>query len=131
MSELILPALVLNQPYAIYVKEGRKTIETRTRRFHHWKGGDIVFCMGKDNEHSLAGKALCVVNMATWRKMQDEDAVRACIENDPYRYAYDLSSLRQLSYHFNTTTYAVQKNYQGIFTVRIPDFCEIIQPSTP
>lgn len=123
---LILPALVLNQPYAMYVKEGKKIIETRMRRFHHWKGGDIVFCMGKNNDHELAGKAICVVNMATWRIMKDEDAEGACIENVPGRYAYDLSDLRQLSYNFNTTDYAVQKNYQGIFTVRIPDFVKII-----
>lgn len=121
----ILPALVLNQPYAMFVKEGKKTIETRMRRFHHWKGGDLVICMGKNNDHPLAGKAICVVEMATWRTMEDKDAEGACIQNVPGRYAYDLCNLRQLSYNFNTTDYAVQKNYQGIFTVQIPDFAQI------
>jgi hypothetical protein len=121
----ILPALVLNQPYAMFVKEGKKTIETRMRRFHHWKGGELVICMGQNNDHPLAGKAICVVEMATWRTMEDKDAEGACIENAPGRYAYDLSNLRQLSYNFNTPDYAVQKNYQGIFTVQIPDFAKI------
>lgn len=124
-EEIILPALVLNdyegKHFATWVEEGIKTIETRTgRRFTHT--GDLLICCGAKSVTANAGKALCVVNFGKVRKMQDEDEKAACIENHPKRYAHDLTELRKLSYKFKFTDYAVKKNYQGIFSVRIPSF---------
>lgn len=115
-----IAALVLNQPYASWVMDGIKTIETRMRLFAYT--GDLLICMGKENDHPLAGKALCIVHFGKGRPMTDEDAEAACIENAPKRIAYPLTNLRHLSYNFRFTDYAVKKNYQGIFSIKIPPF---------
>jgi hypothetical protein len=123
-EELIIPALILNEPYASKVFEGIKTIETRMRKFSYT--GDLVICMGKQNNHWLAGKALCIVHFGEGRLMEDKDADAACIGNAPGRIAYDLNNRRLFSYNFKTSDYSVKKNYQGMFSVRIPDFVTII-----
>jgi hypothetical protein len=64
-EERIIAALVLNEPYASKVMEGEKTIETRMRKFSY--RGELIICMGKNNDHPLAGKALCLVDMAEGR----------------------------------------------------------------
>lgn len=127
-SEIIIPAIVLNdypeKHYATWVKEGKKLIETRSRAFTYT--GDIVICCGNKSVTKNAGKALCIVHLGKARKMTDEDAEKACIENAPDRIAYDLTDLRHFDYEFKFTDYAVQKNYQGIFSVKIPPFVNII-----
>lgn len=130
LEERVIPAIVLNdypgKHYATWVKEAKKLIETRSRSFTYT--GDIVICCGKKSVTKNAGKALCIVRLGKARKMQDEDAEKACIGNAADRIAYDLTDLRHFDYEFNFTDYAVKKNYQGIFSVRIPPFVNIIQP---
>ena len=126
-----IAALVLNdypgKHYATGVKEGKKLIETRGKYFTYT--GDIVICCGAKSVTGNAGKALCIVHLGKARPMQDEDAEKACIENAPDRVAYDLTNLRHFDYDFKFTDYAVKKNYQGIFSVTVPDFVKIISPS--
>lgn len=128
---MILPAIILNEPYADYVKIGKKIIETRMRLFTF--SGDIVICCdkGKSKGSKNAGNCLCVVYWTAGRPMIDEDAEGACIENVPGRYAFPLSNRRLFSYDFKFTDYAIgqdgrKPNWQGIFSVRIPDFVTIL-----
>lgn len=124
-------AIVLNEPYAGYVKEGKKTIETRMRNLSKLVGDIIICCdKGKSKDSPNAGKAICIVNSEGGRPMKDEDAEAACIQNIPGRIAYPLKDLRHFSYEFNFIDYAVTKNWQGIFQLQIPDFVEII-PADP
>lgn len=127
---IILNAIILNEPYANFVKQGIKTIETRMRNLSKLKG-DIVICCdkGKSKGSYNAGKAICIVKSEGARAMVDQDATAACIGNVPGRYAYPLSDLRHFSYDFNFVDYAVTKNWQGIFQIRIPDFVEIKGPA--
>lgn len=127
MSERIYNAIILNEPYAGWVKEGKKTIETRMRWLKQLEG-DIVICCdkGKSKDSINAGKAICLVNSAGPRSMSDYDAEGACISNLPGRMAYPLSELRHFSYDFYFTDYAITKNWQGIFKIRIPDFVQIL-----
>ncbi len=126
-----IAAIVLNdypgKHYASWVAEGLKTIETRSRLFNFT--GDMVICCGAKSVTENAGNALCIVHFEKGRPMLDSDAEAACIENAPGRIAYPLNNLRNLSYKFKFTDYAVKKNYQGIFSVRIPDFVKI-EPAT-
>lgn len=130
MSELIIPALVLNDypdaHYATLVEEEKKLLETRMRMFSY--SGDLVICCGKNSVTPNAGKAVCLIHFGKGRPMVDEDAEAACIENAIGRIVYPLTELRHFSYKFKFTDCAVKKNYQGIFSVRIPDFVKIIQP---
>ena len=123
-----IAAIVLNdypgKHYATWVKEGKKIIETRGKSFTYT--GDIVICCGAKSVTQNAGRALCIVHLGKARPMKDEDAEGACIENAPGRIAYDLTNLRHFSCDFTFTKYAVKKNYQGIFSVRIPDSVTII-----
>lgn len=121
-------ALVLNEPYATYVMEGIKTLETRMKMFSFT--GDLVICMGKENNSPNAGKAIALVHFGRGRPMTDDDSDAACIENAPGRIAYPLADQRHFSYNFKFTDYAVKKNYQGLFSVRIPDFVKIIPAKT-
>lgn len=127
-----IAALVLNdypgKHYATWVKEGIKTLETRGKLFSYT--GDLVICCGNKSVTPNAGKALCIVHFGKGRPMEDDDAVAACIENAPGRFAYPLTDLRHFSYDFKFTDYAVKKNYQGIFSVTIPDFVQI-KPAQP
>lgn len=128
-----IAAIVLNdypeKHYATWVKEAKKLIETRGKFFSYT--GDIVICCGAKSVTNNAGKAICIVHLGKGRPMNDQDSEKACIENANGRVAYDLTNLRHFSYDFKFTDYAVKKNYQGIFSVRIPDFVEIITPLTP
>jgi hypothetical protein len=128
MADRIYNAIILNEPYASKVKDWVKTVETRMRNLSKLVG-DIVICCdnGKSAGSPNAGKAICIVNSEGARVMVDEDAEAACIENVHGRYAYPLSDLRHFSYDFKFTDYAITKNWQGIFQIRIPDFVEIIK----
>jgi hypothetical protein len=129
----IYNAIILNEPYAGWVKIWRKTIETRMRLLSKLVG-DIVICCdkGKSISSPNCGKALCIVTVENGRPMEDKDAPWAVIENVPGRYAYPLSNRRLFSYDFNFSDYAVvppgkrNANWQGIFQIRIPDFVQII-----
>lgn len=130
-------ALILNEPFAGWVKEGKKTIETRMRLMSKLVG-DVVICCdkGKSVGSPNFGKALCIVSVAHGRPMIDEHIKYACIENAPGRYAYPLSNRRLFSYDFNFSDYAIiqpgkrNANWQGLFQLRIPDFVTII-PAMP
>lgn len=125
---MILPAIILNEPYASYVKEGKKTTETRMRLLTFT--GDIIICCDKEKSKfsKNAGNCLCLVHWEAGRLMTEEDVEFACIECVPGRYAFRLSNRRLFSYDFKFSDYVVNKNFQGIFSVRIPDFVKIIHP---
>lgn len=126
MADRIYKAIILNEPFAQWVKEGKKKIETRMRRFSH--RGDIVICCdkGKSKGSPNAGKALCMVDIWKVRKMRDSDVEAACIENAFKRFSYLLKDWRHFSEDFIFQNYAITKNWQGIFEIRIPDHIEII-----
>jgi hypothetical protein len=126
LAERIYPAIILNEPYAAWVKQGKKKIETRTRLLTKLVG-DVVFCCdkGKSKNSKNAGNALCIVSVESGRLMLDKDEEDACIENAIIQYAYPLSNLRHFSYDFKFSDYAITKNWQGIFKIKIPDFVEI------
>lgn len=127
---MILPAIILNEPYATKVMTGEKTIETRMRLFKFT--GDILICCDKEKSKDSpnAGKALCIVQWNQGVPMTEEHEQGACIESVPGRYAFPLTNRRLLSYNFLISHYVVTKNFQGIFEVRIPDFVTIISPLT-
>jgi len=125
---MVLPALILNDypgaHYATWVQEGKKTLETRMRRFSHI--GDLVICCGGKSVTENAGKALCVVHFGEGRAMVKDDEKGACIENVPGRIVYPLTNLRYFSRQFEFAPNAVKKNFQGIFSIQIPTEIKII-----
>lgn len=133
MKDRIYNAIILNEPYAGWVKEGKKTIETRMKRIFKL-AGDIVICCdkGKSQDSKNAGRALCIVESEVGRYMTEEDGASACIECFPGRIAYQLKNRRLFSYDFLVADYAIPEpgkrnpNWQGIFKIRIPDYVQIL-----
>jgi hypothetical protein len=128
----IFPALILNDyadnPYAQLVKEGKKKIETRMNRLFSYRG-DIVICCGKTlSVGENAGKALCIVEIWKGRNMRNttEEIEAACIGWDANRKSLLLRNWRHFSEDFYFAPLAVKKNFQGIFSIQIPDNIEII-----
>ena len=116
----IFKALVLNDykeyPYAQWVKEGKKKIETRMNRLFRFRG-DVVICCGKSKSvSSNAGKALCIVNIWRGREMLDNpsEIKAACIDWHINRKSLLLQNWRHFNYDFEFATHATQKNFQGI-----------------
>ncbi len=121
----IYEALVLNEPYAGWVKEGKKTIETRMKEFA-FRGDLVICCDGGKSKGGNAGKALCIVEAWKVRDMVDSDSDAACIDNAPGRKAYLLRNWRHFSRDFKFSECAIKRNFQGLFSIRIPDDVEII-----
>jgi ASC-1-like (ASCH) protein len=127
MEARIYNAIVLNEPYAEFVKQKIKTIETRMKK--SIPVGDIIICCdgNKSKNSKNAGKAICIVHVDERREMTKEDELDACIEYVPKRIAFPLSNWRYFSYDFKFTDYKVGGSYQSIFQVKIPDFVQITQ----
>jgi hypothetical protein len=121
----IYNAIVLNEPYAGWVKGRIKIIETRMKK--SIPVGDIIICCdgNKSKDSKNAGNALCIVHVDESREMTKEDEAAACIEYVPKRIAFPLSNWRYFSYDFKFTDYKVRGSYQSIFQVKIPDFVTI------
>ncbi len=115
-----------NEPYAQWIKEGTKTIETRMNRLFSFRG-DVIICCGKTNSVGKnAGKALCIVEIFAGGNMQPEHEHAACIAYHANRRVLMLRNWRHFSYDFEFSKCAIQKNFQGMFDMKIPEGIEII-----
>lgn len=127
---MILPALILNdyfnKPYAQWVKEGKKKIETREGRLFKFLGDVIICCGAGKSVGPNDGRALCIVNIWKARDMLREDIEAACIEWSEERYSYLLKDWRHFSEDFIFKHHVKQRNFQGIFKVEIPSHITII-----
>lgn len=129
----IYKALVLNdyggdQNYASMVKDGIKLIETRMNRLFTYRG-DIAICCGAGKSVTAnAGNALCIVDIWKGRAMNNtpEEIKAACIGWDINRKSLLLRNWRHFSRDFKFAPQAVTKNFQGIFTISLPDDVDII-----
>lgn len=126
----VYSALILNDykdaPYAQWVKEGSKSIETRMNRLFKYRG-DIVICCGKTNSVGPnAGLALCIVEIWHGRPMIKEDETAACIDWDKDRKSLLLCNWRHFDRDFVFSVRKISGPYQGIFQITIPDDVNII-----
>lgn len=130
---LIIPALVVNDypeaQYATWIKEGRKKIETRMNRLFTYRG-DIVICVGAGKSVGPnAGNAICIVEIYKGRPMENtpEEIEAACIDWHKDRKSLLLRNWRYFSRDFKFAPQAVNKNFQGIFSIQIPEDVQIIE----
>lgn len=125
----IYNALVLNdelfRPWATWMEEGKKTIETRFKTFKY--RGDLVICCGGKSRTSNAGKAVCIVNLYDAVPMKAEHKERACIEAVPGRIAHLTKDLRHFSRKFEFSKRRVSGSYQSIFQITLPDNVKIVE----
>lgn len=126
----VYQALILNNyaeaPYADWVKQGVKKIETRMNRVFRYRG-DIIICCGKTNSVGPnRGLALCMVDLWKGRAMIREDEDAAMIDWGPGRKSLLLKNWRHFSRDFEFSPQYVSGAFQSIFQITIPDDVEII-----
>lgn len=107
-----MKALSLKQPFANWVAEGKKTIETRTWRTNY--RGDILICASLSGTGEPKGVALCVVGVVDVRPMRSTDEIAACTSVYPRAQAWILDNLRVLTEPFPV------KGQLGLYDIKLP-----------
>lgn len=101
-----MKALSLKQPYASWVAEGKKTIETRTWRTKY--RGALLICSSKAFHEDFdstdphvkflpLGMALATVNLLDCRPMVEGDEEAACCELYDGAYAWILTGVKRIT----------------------------------
>jgi hypothetical protein len=123
----IYHALSLKQPWANLIRDGCKTIETRT-----WSTsfrGELLLCASKMPQIEPCGCAVCLVEVIDCRPMRRQDWRAACIaptlcwKGEPRRparpvFGWHLTNIRPVP------PIPVRGRLQ-IFTVELPDLREL------
>lgn len=127
----IFKGLVLNdyggsENYATMVAEGIKKIETRMNRLFSHRGDVIICCGAGKSVTQNAGFALCIVNIWKGREMLPSDVDAAKIEWHPKRKSLLLNDWRHFDKKFLFAPCAIQKNFQGLFDMYVPENITII-----
>ncbi len=71
-----MKALSIREPWAGMIRNGKKTIETRTWSTKY--RGKLLLCTSKSPERSFSGKAFAVASLVDVRPMTVEDEAKAC-----------------------------------------------------
>jgi len=87
-------ALSMVAPYGQLIRDGKKTIETRT-----WKPpclGPVLFVCSRTAPCPEAGMALCVADVTGFRKMVEADEDAACCQVYGLAWAWILGNVRRV-----------------------------------
>ena len=94
-------AITIWQPWATFIAEGKKLIETRTWRTKY--RGPLLICAGKHWDKQFSersryrfGVAVAVVDLADCRPMTPRDVQDALCDFEPGRYAWMLKNIREI-----------------------------------
>jgi len=108
-----MKAISLHQPWASWIAEGKKTIETRFWRTHY-RGDLLIVSTKKPAYQNLPlGKALCVVTVVNCRPMMPDDEDKAKCGYHPAVWAWELKDIRRIE------PFAV-KGSRGFYEVDYP-----------
>jgi len=102
-----IKALSLKQPWLNWVRDGRKTIETRTWTTKHRGPLLLVASKSVDNEAALlddvtadhvyvTGKSICLVELLDVRPMTEADVAAAMCPCSPGRFAWVLGLVQPI-----------------------------------
>ena len=106
-------AISLYQPWASYIANGHKTIETRS--WYTSYRGDLVICSSKRPaiKGLPAGKALAIAELFDCRAMRYEDADAAMCPWEYGRFSWLLRNVRKIDHPFSV------RGRQGIYEIEI------------
>jgi len=91
-----MKAISLHQPWATWIAEGKKTIETRTWPTNY-RGDLLIVSTKKPKFHGYPlGQALCIVSVVGCRVMTVLDEKEAMCRWSYPRYAWLLDNLRPI-----------------------------------
>lgn len=108
-----MKAISLHQPWASWIAEGKKTIETRFWSTNY-RGDLIIVSTKKPVYQNLPlGKVLCIVNVVNCRRMRLEDENKALCKFAHNLWAWELEDIRPIK------PFPV-KGSQGFYEVNYP-----------
>ena len=91
-----MKAISLHQPWASWIAQGKKTIETRFW-YTHYRGDLLIVSTKKPKYKNLPlGKALCVVRVVDCRSMHVDDEKETLCGFHPALYAWILKDIRPI-----------------------------------
>jgi len=109
-------------PWASWIREGRKTIETRMWGTGY--RGPVLICAAKRPNGPMAGCAVCIVDLLGCRWMRRSDEALALCDWELGRFAWVLANVRHvLPFHV--------RGRLGLFGVDVPDELVRAAPSVP
>ena len=109
-----MKAISLHQPWASWIAQGKKTIETRFWSTNY-RGDLIIASTKKPVYRNLPlGKALCIVNVVNCRQMRLEDETKALCKFAHNLWAWELKDIRPIE------PFPV-KGSQGFYEVDYPN----------
>ena|GEM_PF-1077527 len=91
----VMKALSVREPWAGLIRNGKKTIETRTWNTNY--RGDLLICASANPKTGLSGKAVCIVEVVDCRPMEKSDEMAACCEIYPNAKAWILRNIRPIT----------------------------------
>ncbi len=91
-----MKALSIKEPHASFIRNGYKTIETRTWKTNH--RGKILLCASKTPKSKISGHAFATADIVDCRKMTtaDEPMGLAHCEIYPNAYSWVLENITEL-----------------------------------
>ena len=116
-----LTALSVKQPYANQIRDGIKTIETRTWATPH--RGPLVIVSSKRPAIDPAGCAIAIVELSDCRPMTAADWIAACCAPAPDRWGWHLTNIRALITPIPVT------GRLGLFSITLPRMPRCRKPS--
>ncbi len=93
-SPKFMKALSLQQPWANWVAEGKKTIETRKWKTNY--RGPLLIVSSKSPNIAPAGYAVAIVTVVDCRPMTEEDEPAACCKIYPNAWAWILKDIQPI-----------------------------------
>jgi len=110
---LIIRALSVRQPWASFIAEGKKSIETRTWNTVH-RGELLIVASKLPSLPPLpAGKAVAFARLSECRRMRPSDEARAMCARYPRAFSWVLDDVRPIKVPFSV------KGQLGLYYVKI------------
>lgn len=89
-----MKAISIKEPWATLIRDGKKTIETRT-----WKTeyrGKLLLCCSKYPKSEISGMAFAIVDLVDIRDMTKEDEYLARCERYPNAKSWILKNIKKI-----------------------------------
>ncbi len=91
---MIIKSISIREPFASMIRDGKKTIETRTWKTNY--KGNLLICASKYPKTEFSGKAIAIAELYNCRKMEKGDERDACCKIYEKAYSLCLRNIRPI-----------------------------------
>ena len=89
-----MKALSIKEPWASMIREGKKTIETRTWITNY--RGKILLCASKNPKSEISGHAFAIAELIDCKEMIKDDERLACCEIYTKAHSWFLENIQKI-----------------------------------